>query len=170
MNVNPRVPVQTSYGLANRFYGPIILLSALNDACVASRPVNFPNLSLDAEQSPERAFHDFVNKLAQLCDIERGGNTVTALTVLQYPDRIEYRFTSNQRDREGLDYTRNFITSILNALGEAKKHDFLRITSSILRKSLSFTRPRVQPYVDALKKQVTSCISVCRTENTDECK
>lgn len=73
MNISPHVPIQLSYALANRFYGPIILLSALNDACIDSRPVKFPDLSLDTEKSPEHGFHDFVNKLAQLCDIKRGG-------------------------------------------------------------------------------------------------
>jgi hypothetical protein len=125
---------------------------------------------LDAEQSPERAFHDFVNKFAQLCDTERGGNTITALTVIQYPDHIQYRFTSNQRHREELDRTQIFIASILNALGKAERGDLLSITSNILRKSVSFTRPRVQYYVNALKRQVTSCISGCQTENADECK
>ncbi|KAE9363186.1 hypothetical protein N431DRAFT_357094 [Stipitochalara longipes BDJ] len=168
MNTNPRIPIQLSNKLANRFYGPIILLSALNDACVDSRPVKFPDLSFHAEQSPERAFHDFVNKLAQLCDIERGGKTVTALAVLKYPDHIQYRFTSNQRKSVELDRTQEFITSILFALGKAEEPDFQHLTSNILRKSLSFTRPRVEPYVKALKKEVISCIGVCGAENTDE--
>jgi hypothetical protein len=168
MNANPRVSVQLPYSLANKFYGPIILLSALNGACIDSRPVKFPDLSFQTEQSPEHAFHNFVNKLAQLCDIERGGKTITALGVLQYPDHIQYRFTSNQRESEELDCTKEFITSLLLALGKAEGSDFQALASSILRKSLSFTRPRVEPYVKALKKEVTSCIGACGTENTHE--
>jgi hypothetical protein len=71
---------------------------------------------------------------------------------------------------EQLDRTQIFIASILNALGKAESRDLLSITSNILRKSVSFTRPRIQYYVNALKRQVTSCISGCQTENTDECK
>jgi hypothetical protein len=170
MDINSHVPIQLTYAFANKFYGPIILLSALNDACSHSRPVNFPDLSLDAEKSPERGFHDFVNKLAQLCDIERGGKTITALAVLQYYDCVHYRFTSNNREDWELDHTKNFIKTILNALGAAEKHSVQSLTSNILRTSLCFTRPRVKGYAKALNKEVTSCISAIREENTDECK
>jgi len=168
MDSNLRVPIHLPYSLANKFYGPIILLSALNKACIDSRPVKFPDLSFEAEQSPEKAFHNFTNKFAQLCDIERGGKTVTALAVLQYPDHIQYRFTSNQREQEELDYTQAFITSVLFALGRAEGCDVQDLTSSILRKSLSFTRPRVQIYMNSLKREVTSCISECGVEKTQE--
>jgi hypothetical protein len=170
MNINLHDPIQLSYAFANKFYGPIILLSALNDACIDSRPVNFPDLSSDAEKSPEHGFHDFVNKLAQLCDIERGGKTVTALAVLQYPDHIQYRFTSNNRETRELDDTQKFITTILNALGKAEKRNVQGIASNILRTSLCFTRPRVEAYVKTMKNEVTRCISATQKENTGECK
>ena len=168
MKENLRVVVHLPYSLANRFYGPIILLSALNSACIDSRPIKFPDLSSQAEQSPENAFHDFVNKLCQLCDIERGGKTVTALAVLEYPDRIQYRFTSNQRDRDELDCTQAFIETILSTLGNAEAENFQALTSSILRVSFSFTRPRVKVYMNALKKEVASCMRKCEAENTHE--
>jgi hypothetical protein len=170
MNTNPRIPVQISYKLANRFYGPIVLLSALNAACIHNRLAKFLDLSSEAAQSPERAFHDFVNKLAQLCDTERGGKTVTALTVLQYPDHIQYRFTVNNREVVELDRTQKFITSTLSSLAKAERHDVHSITSNILRASLSFARSRVEAYVNALKKEIVSCISASRREDTDECK
>jgi hypothetical protein len=170
MNINSRDPIELNYAFANKFYGPIILLSALNDACMDNRLVKFPDLSLDAEKSPEHGFHDFVNKLAQLCDIERGGKTVTALAVLQYPDHIQYRFTSNNREPGELNRTQKFITTILNALDRAEKRNAQGITSNILRTSLCFTRPRVEGYVKALKDEVARCISAIQRENTDECK
>jgi hypothetical protein len=170
MNNNPRVPIELNFAFSNKFYGPIILLAALNDACIHSRPAKSPDLPLDGEQSPERAFHDFVNKLAQLCDIERGGRTVTSLTVLQEPDHIEYRFASNDRTTEELNHARDFILSILNALGRAGKYDLQPFISHILRKSLCFARSRVEPYVKALKKEVTLCSNEIQRENTDECE
>jgi hypothetical protein len=53
MNINHGVPVQISYRLANRFYGPIILLSALDAACIHNHLARFLDLSLDAGRSPE---------------------------------------------------------------------------------------------------------------------
>jgi hypothetical protein len=168
MNNNPRVLVELNYAFSNKFYGPIILLCALNDACIHSRPAKSPDLPSDGVQSPERAFHDFVNKLAQLCDIERGGKTVTSLAVLDELDHIEYRFTSNDRTADELNHTQKFITSILNALSRGAKHDVQAFTSRILRKALCFARPRVEPYLKALKKEVTSCINAIQRENTNE--
>ncbi len=170
MNKNSRVLVELTYKFSNKFYGPIILLSALNDACIHSRPGKSPDLSLDGEQSPERAFHDFVNKLSQLCDIERGGKTVTSLVVLQGFDHVEYRFTSNDRTAEELNHAQKFITSILNALSKGTKDNAQAFISHILQKSLCFARPRVEIYVKALKKEVPSCINTIRGENTDECE
>lgn len=39
--------------------------------------------------SPEEVFKNFVNKLCQICDNKPGGNAVTAISVLQYPDRVQ---------------------------------------------------------------------------------
>jgi hypothetical protein len=125
---------------------------------------------LNAVQSPERAFHCFVNKLGQLCDSERGGNTVTAFVVLQFPDRIQYRFASNQQESEDLIRAQTFTTYVLQTLGRADGDELQGMTSHILRKSLSFTKPRVEVYVKALKKQAASCISACAREDTDECE
>lgn len=170
MNINPRAPIQLSYAFANKFYGPIVLLSGLNAACIRNRPVYFLDISTNAAQSPEQAFHDFVNKLAQLCDIERGGKTVTAFTVLQFPDHIQYLFTSNDRETEGFIRAQRFIISILNALGTAERHELQEKISNILRTSLSFTRPRVEAYVNVLKEQASVCISAGERENSDECE
>jgi hypothetical protein len=170
MNNNPRVLIELDYTFSNKFYGPIILLAALNDACKHSRPARSPDLPSDGEQSPERGFHDFVNKLARLCDIERGGRTVTSLAVLQEPDHIEYRFTSNERTSEELDHAQNFIISILNALRRAGNHDVQTFISYILRKSVCFARPRVEAYLKALEKEITSCIDAIGSENTNECE
>lgn len=41
--------------------------------------------------SSDELFKDYVNKLCQVCDNKSrdGGDTVTAISVLQYPDRIQ---------------------------------------------------------------------------------
>jgi hypothetical protein len=127
-----------------------------------------PDLSSDVGQSSERAFHCFVNKLSQLCDSERRGKTVTAFVVLEFPDRIQYRFASNQRDNKALNRTHEFLTDVLSALGEVNKCNFREKMSHILQKSLSFARPRLEEYVKALKKYTRLCISSCEEEGTAE--
>jgi hypothetical protein len=156
--------------LTNRFYEPIVLLDGLNDALIHNQFSKAPDLSLDAEQSPEHSFHCFVNKLGQLCDSKRGGDTVTAFVVLKYPDRIQYLFASNQREIEDLIRAQTFITYVLQTLGKTDKDKLQGMTSHILRESLSFTRPRVEYSVKVLKIQAAACISTCEKEETGECE
>jgi len=126
--------------------------------------------SSDMTQSLEHIFQRFVNTLAQLCDSGKGGNTVTAFTVLQHPDHIEYRFTSNQRDTEDFIRTQNFTSSILHILGNMQEHEKQSVVSNILRRSLSFNRSRVTVDVKILKAQAEKCINACKIVNTDECE
>ena len=155
--------------LAKRFYEPIVLLKVLN-ATYDKKPYNAPDPSSDMAQSPEHTFQWFVNTLAQLCDSEKGGKTVTAFTVMQYPDGIEYRFTSNQRDTEDFIRTQDFASSILHILGNMQGCEKQSVISNILRKSLSFSRSRVTVEVRILKARAEECISACKIENTDECE
>lgn len=170
IGANPRDPVRVRSKLANRFYEPIVLLVGLTMACIHNQPSKAPDLSLDAAQSPDRAFHCFVNKLGQLCDNEQGGKSVTAFVVLKFPDRIQYRFASNQRGSDDLIGAQKFTTYILQTLGKADRDELQGMISNILRKWLSFNRPRVEAYVKVLERQTTSCISACASEDTDECE
>lgn len=167
---NTHSPVPLKSALAKRFYEPIILLVGLNAAWEDHQTSKAPDLSSDMAQSSERAFHCFVNKLGQLCDSERGGKTVTAFVVLQFPDHIQYRFASNQREEEDLIRAQSFIEYILHALGRTDACKLREMTSHILQKSLSFTRPRVGAYVRSLKKHTALCISSCERKGTEECE
>lgn len=165
---SPRGNAEVRSKLINRFYEPIVLLWSLNDACIHNRPSKNPELTSEISRSNKHDFHHFVNKLAQLCDSERGGDTVTAFVVLEYPDHIEYRFTSNQRRIEEFDRTKHYTASLLQLLGNAEKQELPSVSLSVLRVSLSFNRSRVSYYVNTLKKEASFCISACEKESTNE--
>ncbi|CZR61727.1 uncharacterized protein PAC_11624 [Phialocephala subalpina] len=166
---DPRIRVPVNAKLASRFYEPIVLLKVLNATC-DKKPSNAPDPSPDMTQSPEHTFQWFVNTLAQLCDSDKGGKTVTAFTVLQHPDHIEYRFTSNQRGTEEFIRAQTFTSSILHILGSMQGHEKQSVISDILRRSLSFSRSGVTVEVRILKGRAEECISACEIENTDECE
>jgi hypothetical protein len=76
--------------LQRRFYEPLVLLLALNQACMHNYvPRVAEPLTEVPLHSPEELFKDFVNKLCQICDNKRGGDSVTAISVLQFPDRVQ---------------------------------------------------------------------------------
>lgn len=169
MDTDPRIRVLVNAKLANRFYEPIVLLKVLNATC-DQKLSNALDPSSDMTQSAEHTFQWFANTLAQLCDSDKGGKTVTAFTVLQYPDCIEYRFASNQRDTKDLIRAQKFTSSILHILGNMQGHEKHRVISNILRRSLTFSRSRVTVEVRTLKARAEECISACKIENTDECE
>lgn len=163
-----RVLVPVKNGLKKRFYEATILLHVLNTACT-KKPAGALDSPLDTNQPAKHIFQCFVNKLAQLCDNEKGGKTVTGFTVLQYPDHIEYRFTSNRRTTEALIDTKDFTISILQILRNTQGHDKSRVISDVLLTSLSFGRSRVTTYLRGFQHQAASCISACEMEDTVEC-
>ena len=147
-----------------------MLLAALNSTSPGHHTFTAPDLSLGVTQSPKLDFHCFVNKLAQLCDSDKNGDTVTAVVVLQYPDRIQYRFASNQRKEDDLIRTQSYLENILKSLGATDVGDLTFLSSHILRKVISFTRPRISAYVKSLKENTPLCISDCQRDNTQECR
>lgn len=76
--------------LQRRFYEPLVLLLALTQACMHNHTLRLPDSMVEVlSNSPEEVFKNFVNKLCQICDNKPGGNAVTAISVLQYPDRVQ---------------------------------------------------------------------------------
>lgn len=167
---NTMSPIPMRNKLTNRFYEPILLLFCLNKAWNQNQISKAPDLSLDMAETPEHAFHRFVNKLGQLCDSERNGKTVTAFVVLRFPDRIQYRFASNQQEEPELVRAQAFIMDVLKTLGTADGDELQDRTSHILRNLLSFTRPKVEAYIKSLKRNSALCIAVCIGEGTKDCE
>lgn len=76
--------------LQRRFYEPLVLLLALTQACMHNQALKTSDsLTEVLSHSPDELFKDFVNKLCQICDNKPRGSTVTAISVLQYPDRVQ---------------------------------------------------------------------------------
>lgn len=106
----------------------------------------------------EQLFHDFMNKLAQICDIQRRGSTVTAACALQYPDRVQYRFASNQRSAEELKQLKYFVVDILGTLQDWTEESSVLTRMTVLRKIVAFNRPRLQGYVTHVASQSAQCL------------
>lgn len=156
--------------LSCRFYEPIILTKALNLALVHNQVPISPELTSDVEQSPKQLYCNFINKLAQLCDNKPGGATVAALTVLQFPDCVQYRFAFNQQKQRELDAASLFVTEILKTICRENGKASQEMTSFILQRALIFNRRRVEGYLTTLNGQVDQCIDACERENNYECK
>ncbi|CAN8098844.1 unnamed protein product [Discula destructiva] len=109
-------------------------------------------------QSQEQLFHDFMNKLAQICDIRFGGATVTAVAALKFPDRVQYRFASNQRSESDLMQMEYYVTDVLETLRDWTEETGQLVTARVLRKVIAFCRPRLEVYVKAVASNSKACL------------
>ncbi|WYZ43670.1 hypothetical protein EsH8_VII_000106 [Colletotrichum jinshuiense] len=143
------------------FFEPVVLEYALQKSC-RLHPDTFresSEMEFDALSSPMQAFHCFVNKLAQVCDNQRGGKTVTSFVILDSPQGPEYVFGSNDRGIDELAEAQEFTTSLLNLVGNVppglgKKP----LTKKILWNILWFNKSRIRMYLDKLCDFLDECI------------
>ena len=94
---------------AQNLYYPILFLDSVQDCCQQAAARKVADSPQNPNQSSEADFRTFVNKLAHICDYRPGGDTVTALTVLQadgVDGKILYAFVSNSRGRPNLSKTK----------------------------------------------------------------
>lgn len=162
INVQPNVqPTPIRAKLNNRFYEPLVLLITLNNTWANQRRARIPSQIIDTTLSAEDRFHNFVNKLSQLCDWECGGKTVTALVVLQHPSHVEYRFASNQRSAQELKAVKSFVEQLLGALHNNSDNCSPERVSDILCLVLPFLRSRIDVYARNLKRNLGECMSAC---------
>ncbi|KAK0666630.1 hypothetical protein QBC41DRAFT_148077 [Cercophora samala] len=165
------LPLENSQ--AKRLYEPLLLLCCLYRIFSEKKDgVKLPDLDSPDGRTSQGTFACFVNKLSQVCDSQRGGDTVTAFAVLQ-TGSIEYRFTSNQRTPDEFELTKRYVETILTTLGEAQdnvirdardKAEDCEIFSTLIREVLQFNRPRIMEYhiEHQFAKHLDFCIEACR--------
>lgn len=153
------VPVNLTKKIRNRFYEPIILLHALTQFCMNNNALKKQEpVSNVALQNSEQLFHDFMNKLAQICDSNRGGATVTANVALMDNEGVEYRFASNRRTEAELKTMEDFIEEILSSLKTWTPANSAQVKAKVLQKIVAFNHLRLRIYVQDIYKHSQECI------------
>lgn len=143
-------------------YEPIILEEALLQLSSVTKELpdtdvaeSWDDLSPDSED-----FKVFVNKLAQACNNEQGGSTVTAIVVLQGSDGPEYVLASNQRSAEELDQTAEFLKRLLCVAGQSTEDlaKSMDLKDQILWLISSHNLVRLQAYRACLEEVLDRCL------------
>lgn len=116
-------------------------------------------------------FQTLVNKLAQICDFEPKGNTITALTVIWHNGRVCYVLASNRRGGGALKNARaalNAVLGILKANLEASTTvSDEEMEKRLLREILSWNNVRVRSYLISLSRELQACVKRCDTSNSE---
>ncbi|KXH61421.1 hypothetical protein CSAL01_05247 [Colletotrichum salicis] len=154
----------------NRFYEALTLLYSLVRACPTSgQQLDKPPSDVAEPGENHRAILEcFMNKLAQICDNQRGGKTVTSVAIIQLPDILIYTFASNQRSAKEVAEVEEFIFSVLEYLSEtdatpSDSQDDITSNSfqHVLGQILYFHRRRIQCYRAGLAGALSQCIADC---------
>lgn len=115
-------------------------------------------------RTEEQRFHQFVHKLAGVCDSTRGGKTVTSFAVLEHEDRFVYVFGCNQVCSLDLIKTQKFVTELLETLSGFHQLDETAqgpVRRAVLEMILAFNMPRLDIYLKSLKGQLEECLEFC---------
>ncbi|KAI8710922.1 hypothetical protein NCS52_01521000 [Fusarium sp. LHS14.1] len=142
-------------------YEPIVLEYAMIQSRNLTReePESHATVDFDILQSDSEAFRVLVNKLAQVCDNERGGNSVTAMTILEGTSGPQFVFAANREDEEETRATTRFVTNLLQLAGQNPQNlspDALE--KRVLWMILAFNMSRIIEYKDGLDKALGLCL------------
>lgn len=160
---NSRTPAPIKKDLRYRFYAAVVFLSAVTGACATNRQ-RTPSRDLIAlhshHGSREATFRDFVDTLSEFCDVKLGGDSVTAFTVLDLQDRIQYRFACNRLNKSRLTRIASFVTDLLQTLQAVSSSGSASDSPDLilLQKVLVHCRTRVHSYLGYFKTACRACV------------
>ncbi|GAB1312329.1 hypothetical protein MFIFM68171_02539 [Madurella fahalii] len=157
--------------LRKTFFPPLILLTCLNGVCPQGPSQKASDSPRNPNQSPREMFHTLVNKLAQICDFQPGGDTVTAVAVIRLDGRICYVLASNRRSTAALSKACAGLAAVLDILKsnlevETRDSDEM-VEKRLMQKILDLNTVRVGSYLTSLSKNLQMCLTKC-DDNTPE--
>lgn len=151
------MPASIKKDIRKRFYSAVVFLSAVTGVYKGNRQPVSHDTTRYVEASAESQFRDYVNRLSQFCDVKAGGDCVTAFTVLDLQDRVQYRFAANKRNKGQLTRTATFVSDLLETLQHnASEPD---VDLIILEKVLGHCRIRVHFYLGKFIKACRACVN-----------
>ncbi|KAK8050855.1 hypothetical protein PG993_002240 [Apiospora rasikravindrae] len=165
MSETTREPIRDEPAVLELLYQPLLLEDAMNKVMTGYRDGAGESFGIPTDSMlPSFVAHkSFANKLAQVLDCERGGKTVTALTILKGKTMHPvYVIASNLRSQDQLEYAQSFLTKLLrfvhdNPFELNPKPLFKKVLGQIIMFNLS----RVQAYLTNLKRCLGTCIVDC---------
>lgn len=105
-----------------------------------------------------RMFFTIVNKLAQVCDFQPAGDTVTALAVIRQNGRICHVLAADRRGTGVLRKARAGLSEVLGILrsnleSQTPNSD-AEMEQKLFRKILELNSVRVRSYLNALSREI----------------
>ena len=168
-SASPSTPTRAprkELGLQSRetdFYSKWLLLHALG-------PFLGPHerqFIADADQEdPTKLRRSFLNAISYLCDIERGGKTVTAAALQRLPLSNFLWLAANENVRkEVFDFVENILFNELSNVSAENRAD---VEKSILHSAVKLARQRMESYRLQVRNLCQKCCPLLQEDKDDE--
>ncbi|KXJ84986.1 hypothetical protein Micbo1qcDRAFT_181204 [Microdochium bolleyi] len=159
-----RTPIPVHTRLLRRLYEAIKFEEALGRACEQD-PVFLGRTSVDPpvdfSDDAEKAYKSYVNKLAHVCDVRRGGATVTGVAILQDVDGVIYVLGSNERSPAALTELGQFVQSLFGLVQSVQDAppDPVSLFTRIFPHILEYNQPRIRSYLSRMPEEIDRCVA-----------
>ncbi|KAF3765720.1 hypothetical protein M406DRAFT_351125 [Cryphonectria parasitica EP155] len=153
---NSHLPSPIGKDLRHRFYTAVVFLKAVTHAYAKNRQPASQDPTWQSDNCFEVKYQNFLNRLSQFCDVKLGGDSVTAFTVLDMQDRVQYRFACNRMNNSRLERISKFVSDLLATLKNTTTPR--QQLERVLTKVLTHCRTRIHSYLTALTKACRACI------------
>jgi hypothetical protein len=165
MNLPPSDMIPLMPSIRKGFYESVVILRCMTQSCISGRSVEAFSYEAAPPRSQEQIYFSFADKLGQICDCKRGGETVTSFAVLRL-GTVQYWFASNQRGTTELNEVQTYVTDILNTLRNTSGRDVKRaikdprgqVYRDILHEIIRFNKSRLERYIERLFEELEICI------------
>lgn len=144
---------------AKKLYPRLALLKALSGFKDKHKPRQ------RSEDLKCEARRNFLDSFAYLCDVQKGGNTVTATALQQRPYSDFLWLAANEGIRDDI---RVYATNILVHLRTATLGNQSIIQDTIFRLAVEKCKPRIQFYRENVQKYATNCRMSLRHREKDD--
>ncbi|KAH6960225.1 hypothetical protein DER45DRAFT_611163 [Fusarium avenaceum] len=156
---------RTTMGLNNKqqrqYQSLCIVLQAVNETCKHRSDMRYSSGS-SCSDSRLTDYEKFICKMAQSLDIEKGGNSATALIVLKGLRGPEYVFAQNSRKTSELERAKAFLSNLIEYVGVNPDRLATRpLQKQVFTRILEFNFLRFEIYLNEFATALEACIHIC---------
>ena len=154
--------------LMKRFYEALVLQHVLGITRGDHIPRPLPDVQHAEALDGISLRCNFLEKLAFVCDYEKGGATVTAIALQQTPAAVIFWVAANEDVKSKVKPFLETILSSLERLHSKPTESVIKLAEDEnFRRAVEFVKSRIKPYLRCMKEPLDKCRKILAKSNRD---
>ena len=154
--------------LTRRFYETLVLQHVLGSTRGDHIPRHPPDVQDEEELDGISLRRDFLDKLAFVCDYEKGGATVTAIALQQTPAAVIFWIAANEDVKSKVKPFLETILSSLERLHSKPAESIIKeAEDKVFRCAVEFGKSRIKAYLRCMKEPLAKCRKILEKSDRD---